>query len=90
MDTAREIPHKSLQFGSDCIFPAQEEVLKLGRRGSSALALGCPPLLVLAMAMKLFCLALFSGLGAAMELTQETWDSAVVDKAVFVKFQAPW
>jgi hypothetical protein len=40
--------------------------------------------------MKLCRFALLSGLGATMELTQETWDSAVVDKAVFVKFQAPW
>jgi len=41
--------------------------------------------------MKLCRLALFLGLGAAMELTQETWDSAVAGKdAVFVKFQAPW
>jgi len=42
------------------------------------------------MAMKLCRSALFLGFGVAMELTQETWDSAVVDKAVFVKFQAPW
>jgi hypothetical protein len=39
--------------------------------------------------MKLGRSALFFGLGAAMELTQETWDSAVADKAVFVKFQSP-
>jgi len=42
------------------------------------------------MAMKLCRSALLLGLGAALELTQETWDSAVVDKSVFVKFQAPW
>jgi len=42
------------------------------------------------MATKLCRFALFLGLGAATELTQETWDSAVADKAVFVKFQAPW
>jgi hypothetical protein len=27
---------------------------------------------------------------SAMELTKETWDSAVAGKAVFVKFLAPW
>lgn len=42
------------------------------------------------MAMKLCRVALFLGLGAALELTQETWESAVADKSVFVKFQAPW
>jgi len=45
---------------------------------------------LLAMSMRLCRSALFLGLGAAMELTQETWDGAVADKAVFVKFQAPW
>jgi hypothetical protein len=26
----------------------------------------------------------------AMELTKDTWDSAVAGKTVFVKFLAPW
>jgi len=26
----------------------------------------------------------------AMELTKDTWDSAVAGKTVLVKFQAPW
>jgi len=64
--------------------------LRLGRRGSSSLASGNPPVRLLAMSMRLCRSALFLGLGAAMELTQETWDGAVADKAVFVKFQAPW
>jgi len=50
----------------------------------------CLQLLLFAMAMKLCRSALLLGLGMAVELTQETWDSAVADKAVFVKFQAPW
>jgi hypothetical protein len=32
---------------------------------------------------------LFVGSGA-VELTKETWDSAVAGKSVFVKFLAPW
>jgi len=36
-------------------------------------------------------LALFAcGPSAALELTEETWDDAVMGKAVFVKFLAPW
>jgi hypothetical protein len=27
---------------------------------------------------------------SAMELTPDTWDSAVSGKTVFIKFQAPW
>jgi len=30
------------------------------------------------------------GSAGAMELTKETWDSAVAGKSVFVKFLAPW
>jgi len=30
------------------------------------------------------------GSAGAMELTKETWDSAIAGKTVFVKFLAPW
>jgi len=30
------------------------------------------------------------GCVGAMELTKDTWDSAVAGKTVFVKFLAPW
>jgi len=33
--------------------------------------------------------ALVAAVGA-MELTPDTWDSAVAGKTVFIKFQAPW
>jgi len=43
-----------------------------------------------AMAMKISCFALCLSVGAATELTKDTWDAAVAGKSVFVKFQAPW
>jgi len=43
-----------------------------------------------AMAMRVVALVALAQLAGAMELTKETWDSAVAGKSVFVKFLAPW
>jgi hypothetical protein len=34
--------------------------------------------------------AVFAGMASALELTPDTWDSAVAGKTVFIKFLAPW
>merc|ERR1719215_575324 len=40
--------------------------------------------------MRFVLLVALLGTAAATELTEETWDSAVAGKTVFVKFFAPW
>jgi len=42
------------------------------------------------MAMRVVALVALAQLAGAMELTKDTWDSAVAGKSVFVKFLAPW
>jgi len=42
------------------------------------------------MTRALFATASLLAVASAIELTKETWDSAVAGKTVIVKFQAPW
>jgi len=42
------------------------------------------------MAMRVVALVALAHFAGAMELTKDTWDSAVAGKSVFVKFLAPW